>query len=48
MAEANYCRVSVDKLENRMFRGLDVRIKLNDANDFSGTCVCVPMNVVAN
>ena len=40
MAEANYCRVSVNKPENGMLRGLAVRIKLQEATNFSGSCGC--------
>ena len=38
MTEVDYCRLSVDKPENGMLRGLDVRLKLKDATDFSGSC----------
>ena len=33
MAVVDYCRVSIDKPENGMLRGLDVRLKLKDAKE---------------
>ena len=40
MTEVDCYRVSVDKPEDGMLRGLAVRIKRQEATDFSGSCGC--------